>query len=257
MRTSLLGMFVNLALALSKGIAGLAGHSFALVADALESLSDVVSGLVVYFGLKIAIKPPDADHPYGHGKAEPFAALVVGIFLVAAAVAIMVESIHEIRTPHPSYAGLVQATDGNFYGTTEYGGNDACEGGCWTVFKVSPSGTLTTLLAFTSSANPVAALIQATDGNLYGTTGVGGANNDCGGSPPGPIGCGMVFKASLSGTLTTLFSFDGTDGEAPQAALVQGRNGEFYGTTAGGGASVACADGCGTVFSLSVGLGSL
>lgn len=63
MRTSLLGMFVNLALALSKGIAGLAGHSFALVADALESLSDVVSGLVVYFGLKIAIKPPDADHP--------------------------------------------------------------------------------------------------------------------------------------------------------------------------------------------------
>jgi cation diffusion facilitator family transporter len=100
MRTSLLGMSANLILAIAKGIAGLAGHSFALVADALESLSDVVSGLVVYFGLKIAIKPPDSDHPYGHGKAEPFAALVVGIFLVAAAVAIMVESVHEIRTPH-------------------------------------------------------------------------------------------------------------------------------------------------------------
>jgi uncharacterized repeat protein (TIGR03803 family) len=153
-----------------------------------------------------------------------------------------------------SYAGLIQATDGNFYGTTEYGGNGACDGGCGTVFKVTPSGTLTTLLAFTSSANPVAALIQATDGNLYGTTGVGGANNDCGGSPPGPVGCGMVFKVTLSGTLTTLFSFDGTDGEAPQAALVQGRNGEFYGTTAGGGTSGACESGCGTIFSLSVGL---
>ncbi len=149
-----------------------------------------------------------------------------------------------------SYAGLVQATDGNFYGTTEYEGNAACDGGCGTVFKVTPSGTLTTLLAFTSSANPVAALIQATDGNLYGTTGVGGANNDCGGSPPGPVGCGTVFKLTLSGTLTTLFSFNGADGEAPQAALVQGKNGEFYGTTAAGGASAACADGCGTVFSL-------
>jgi uncharacterized repeat protein (TIGR03803 family) len=158
-----------------------------------------------------------------------------------------------------SYAGLVQATDGNFYGTTEYGGNAACDGGCGTVFKVTPSGTLTTLLSFTNSANPVAALIQATDGNLYGTTGVGGTNNDCGGSAPGPIGCGMVFKVTLSGTLSTLFSFDSSDGAGPQAALLQATNGEFYGTTAVGGASEACNSqgdvGCGTVFSLSLGLG--
>jgi len=157
-----------------------------------------------------------------------------------------------------SYAGLVQATDGNFYGTTEYGGNAACDGGCGTVFKVTPSGTLTTLLSFTNSANPVAALIQATDGNLYGTTGVGGANNDCGGSAPGPVGCGTVFKITLGGTLTTLFSFDSTDGGGP-LALVQATNGEFYGTTAGGGASGACNSqgdiGCGTVFNLSPGLG--
>jgi len=153
-----------------------------------------------------------------------------------------------------SYAGLVQATDGNFYGTTEYQGDAAtCDGGCGTVFKVTPSGTLTTLLSFTSSANPVAALIQATDGNLYGTTGAGGANNDCGGSAPGPIGCGMVFKVTLSGTLTTVFSFDSKDGAAPQAALVQATNGELYGTTAVGGTSEACNSGCGTVFSLSVG----
>jgi uncharacterized repeat protein (TIGR03803 family) len=158
-----------------------------------------------------------------------------------------------------SYAGLVQATDGNFYGTTEYGGNAAtCDGGCGTVFKVTPSGTLTTLLSFTNSANPVAALIQATDGNLYGTTGVGGANHNCGGTAPGPVGCGMVFKVTLSGTLSTLFSFDSTDGSGPQAALVQATDGKFYGTTAVGGASEACNSqgyvGCGTVFSLSVGL---
>jgi cation diffusion facilitator family transporter len=66
----------------------------------LESGADVLSGLVVFFGLKIAVKPPDTDHPYGHGKAEPIAALCVGVALVAAAVTIMVESIHEIVTPH-------------------------------------------------------------------------------------------------------------------------------------------------------------
>jgi cation diffusion facilitator family transporter len=71
-----------------------------LVADGLESGADVLSGVVVFFGLKIAVKPPDADHPYGHGKAKPIAALCVGLTLVAAAVTIMVESILEIRTPH-------------------------------------------------------------------------------------------------------------------------------------------------------------
>jgi hypothetical protein len=72
-----------------------------LIADGLESAADVVSGLVVYFGLKISVKPPDSDHPYGHGKAEPIAAMVVGMFLIAAAVAIIGESIHGIKTPHP------------------------------------------------------------------------------------------------------------------------------------------------------------
>jgi cation diffusion facilitator family transporter len=91
---------VNLGLSATKISAGMVGHSFALVADGLESGADVLSGLVVFFGLKIAVKPPDRDHPYGHGKAEPIAALCVGLSLVAAAVTIMVESVHEIRTPH-------------------------------------------------------------------------------------------------------------------------------------------------------------
>jgi hypothetical protein len=99
-KSTLLGIFLNFGLAIVKVSAGLLGHSFALVADGLESSADVLSGLVVYFGLKIAVKPPDLDHPYGHGKAEPIAAVVVGLSLMAAAVAIIVESIHEIRVPH-------------------------------------------------------------------------------------------------------------------------------------------------------------
>lgn len=100
MRSSLVGIGSNLLLAAFKTIAGLLGHSFALVADGIESLSDVVSSTVVFFGLKFAIKPPDEDHPYGHGKAEPIAAVVVSLALMLAAVLIAFESIELIRTPH-------------------------------------------------------------------------------------------------------------------------------------------------------------
>jgi cation diffusion facilitator family transporter len=77
LRSSLVGIGSNLGLSVLKCGAGFFGHSFALVADGIESLSDVVSSTVVLFGLKIAIKPPDEDHPYGHGKAEPIAAVGV------------------------------------------------------------------------------------------------------------------------------------------------------------------------------------
>jgi cation diffusion facilitator family transporter len=86
-------------LAVIKCTAGLLGNSFALVADGLESVTDVFSGLVVYFGLKIAVKPPDADHPYGYGKAEPIAAVVVSLTLMAAALGIIYEGIREITAP--------------------------------------------------------------------------------------------------------------------------------------------------------------
>jgi uncharacterized repeat protein (TIGR03803 family) len=138
--------------------------------------------------------------------------------------------------------GLVQATDGNFYGTTYYGGADF-DG---TVFQITPGGTLTTLhsFGFTDGSYPWAGLVQATDGNFYGTTYDGGAHGD-----------GTVFQITPGGTLTTLHSFDFTDGANPYAALVQATDGSFYGTTTGGGHP-----GCGpcgpygTVFSLSVGL---
>ena len=101
-KSTLLGISVNLALGLAKCCAGLLGNSFALVADGLESITDVLSGLVVYFGLKIAIKPPDKDHPYGHGKAEPIASVLVSLALMAAAGVIIYGGVREIISPHPA-----------------------------------------------------------------------------------------------------------------------------------------------------------
>src|SRR5579863_1362268 len=101
-KSTVLGISVNLGLGLAKCSAGFFGNSFALVADGLESITDVLSGLIVYFGLKIAAKPPDADHPYGHGKAEPIAAVVVSVALLAAALGIIYEGIREIISPHPA-----------------------------------------------------------------------------------------------------------------------------------------------------------
>jgi uncharacterized repeat protein (TIGR03803 family) len=147
-------------------------------------------------------------------------------------------------------AGLIQATNGDLYGTTRYGGINS-EG---TIFKITPSGTLKTLYSFCAQsgcpdgANPEAGLIQATDGDFYGTTYDGGAN-----------AAGTVFKMTPSGKLTTLYSFCSqsgcTDGEYPYAALVQETSGDLYGATFQGGAYGVTYDGFGTVFSLSVGLG--
>ncbi len=112
MRTTLLGILLNVVLALAKGVAGFFGHSFALMADALESFSDIVSSLIVYFGLRLSLKPPDANHPYGHGKFEPIAATVVSMSLTGAALTIAVVSVREILTPHQSpapYALIVLA----------------------------------------------------------------------------------------------------------------------------------------------------
>jgi uncharacterized repeat protein (TIGR03803 family) len=152
-------------------------------------------------------------------------------------------------------AGLVQGTDGNFYGTTLYNGTSGAPG---TVFKITPSGELTTLHTFCSKSNcadgsgPSAPLIQATDGNFYGTTSYGG--NTSGGTA---TGWGTVFRITPSGTLTTLHTFcsqsNCTDGGRSLAALVQDTDGKFYGTTSAYGTDSSCY--CGTVFSLSVGLG--
>src|ERR1039458_2642024 len=155
----------------------------------------------------------------------------------------------------PSYAGLVQATNGNFYGTTTTGGaNCTLTGGCGTGFTITPSGKLTTLHSFggspTDGAFPLAALVQATNGDFYGTTFNGGASSSADCSLIGTPGRGTVFKMTASGELTTLHSFAGypTDGALPNG-LVQATNRDFYGTTASGGANCGTG-GCGTVFKM-------
>jgi uncharacterized repeat protein (TIGR03803 family) len=149
-------------------------------------------------------------------------------------------------------SGLIQTASGDFYGTTYFGG--AFGGG--TVFKITPSGALTTLYSFCAQVNcndgvSPNGLIQAANGDFYGTTNNGGTSVNC-------IYCGTVYKITPSGALTTLYNFctQGgslcTDGEAPDAELIHATDGNFYGTTSGGGASANCTypGGCGTIFKI-------
>ncbi|HEY1787276.1 MAG TPA: choice-of-anchor tandem repeat GloVer-containing protein [Verrucomicrobiae bacterium] len=131
-------------------------------------------------------------------------------------------------------AALVQANDGNLYGTTYEGGTN----GDGAVFRITTNGVLTPLYSFTGAhdgAEPVAGLVQADDGNLYGTTFEGGTN-----------GYGAIFRITTNGVLTPLYSFaDGHDGAYPEGALVQANDGNLYGTTYEGGTN-----GYGVVFQI-------
>jgi len=100
LRASLVSIAVNVLLAATKIVAGMVGNAYALVADGIESTMDVFSSLVVWSGLRIAARPPDDSHPYGHGKAESIAGVGVAVMLFAAALLIAVQSIQEIRHPH-------------------------------------------------------------------------------------------------------------------------------------------------------------
>lgn len=95
-----ISLIANAVLAVVKLIAGLVGHSYALVADAVESMMDVFGSIIVWGGLRIASIPADDDHPYGHGKAEPLAALAVGLMLFGAGAGIATQAVREIITPH-------------------------------------------------------------------------------------------------------------------------------------------------------------
>lgn len=141
-------------------------------------------------------------------------------------------------------AALIRGTDGNFYGTTSAGGSDqSCDTGCGTIFKVSAAGALTKLHDFiyaTDGALPYAPLLQGSDGNFYGATSSGG---------PGGFGLGTIFKLTPAGTLTTLYTFDTIHGGVPFGGLVEGKDGNFYGTTYSGGIH-DCFNPCGTVFQI-------
>jgi uncharacterized repeat protein (TIGR03803 family) len=132
-------------------------------------------------------------------------------------------------------AGLVQDTDGAFYGTTYYGGAH----GAGSVFKLATDGTLTSLYSFsgtTDGSNPFGGLLLSSDGNLYGTTESGGQYSS-----------GTVFRISPTGTLLTIAHFDGFQGATPECTLVQGVDGNIYGTTAIGGQA-----GQGAIFRLTI-----
>jgi uncharacterized repeat protein (TIGR03803 family) len=149
--------------------------------------------------------------------------------------------------------GLVLAPDGSFYGTTAAGGTHSYQGG--TVFRITPAGQLTTLYSFCAEANcldgaaPFSTLVQASDGNFYGTTTAGGAGTGF------SQGNGTVFKITSSGTLTTLHSFCTAfgcpDGSTPIAGLAQGSDGYLYGAASSGG-DAGCDGGCGTAFRITL-----
>ena len=155
--------------------------------------------------------------------------------------------VHQFNNTDGAYpfGGLILGVDGNFYGQTDLGGASNY-GAFGTVYKMTPKGKVTTLHSFeqTDGDNPISNLVQGTDGNLYGTAAYGGTH-----------GAGTAFKITPQGKLTTLRNFNIKDGADLYAGLVQGTNGKFYGATYAGGSSSACKYGCGTVFSLSVGLG--
>lgn len=98
-RVALLGMLVNALLAAAKITAGLLGNAYVLIADGIESALDIAGSIVIWGGLKLAARPPDATHPYGHGKAEPIAAAMVSVGVLIAAVGLAIESIREILIP--------------------------------------------------------------------------------------------------------------------------------------------------------------
>lgn len=103
-RSIVVSFLANLALATVKGLAGVVGNSYALIADAMESVMDLMKTLVVWGGLKIAATPPDECHPYGHGKAEPLAAIIVSLSLIAGAGGLAIQSVREILTPQQAPA---------------------------------------------------------------------------------------------------------------------------------------------------------
>jgi uncharacterized repeat protein (TIGR03803 family) len=154
----------------------------------------------------------------------------------------------------------LQGSDGSLYGTTLSGGLSGCNGyGCGTVYKITPSGQLTTLYRFCNTTNcadgvgPLASLVEGPDGDFYGTTSGQYAGSTFGASDPGQT----AFKITPTGTLTTLYTFcsqsNCTDGDAPASGLFLASDGNFYGTTNTGGADSSGCNGygCGTVFKIS------
>jgi uncharacterized repeat protein (TIGR03803 family) len=153
--------------------------------------------------------------------------------------------LYNFDTTHGSFpiGPLVQGRDGNFYGTTAGGGTD----NRGVVFKITPSGVLTVLHDFngtTDGSSPNAGLVQATDGNFYGSAASGGSHN-----------FGTIYRISSQGSFSVLHNFDNTTGASPLVTLIQDTNGILYGDTQVGGPGIVNPCACGVFYSLNVGLG--
>jgi uncharacterized repeat protein (TIGR03803 family) len=188
---------------------------------------------------------------HGRNSGRLQVACIVTTFWIAAAIASPAQTfttIHSFTGPTqggawPS-AGLIQAVDGNFYGTTTSGGGGSCTFGCGTIFKLTPAGALTMLYSFQLPEwGPSSGLIQANNGNFYGTTAFGGGSSNC----YEYNGCGTVYEITPEGMMTTLYSFNELAG--PSSGVIQATDGNFYGTTYYGGDG-SCASGCGTIFKI-------
>jgi uncharacterized repeat protein (TIGR03803 family) len=233
------------------------GFSYGTIFEATPS--GTVTTLAEFHG-------PDGESPYGglalgvdgnfYGTTALGGANGYGTFfkITPAGVLTVLHDFEGIDGANPQ-AKLVQASNGNFYGTTAYGGvNYTCFQGCGTVFEVTTAGVVTVLHSFngTDGSIPESALVQATDGNLYGTA-ARAEFNEC------SEGCGTIFQITTAGAFTLLHTFSGPDGENPIGGLVQATNGTLYGTTYIGGTGTGCNDTSpicgGTVYSLSMGLG--
>ena len=144
-------------------------------------------------------------------------------------------------------SGLIQASDGKLYGTTAWGGSSSScypESGCGSIYQISSDGAFKTLYAFPEAGGPMAGVIQALDGNFYGSTSVGGPSGNC------RLGCGTIFQLTPAGDLTTVHTFSGSDGSEP-GSLIQATDGNFYGITWTGGSGTSYSfNGNGTIFKI-------
>jgi uncharacterized repeat protein (TIGR03803 family) len=172
----------------------------------------------------------------GYGRACALLTLLVSTTAVLSAQGFKMVASFSGVDGSQSWGQMIQGADGNFYGTTQSGGNNNCDTGCGTIFRVSPSGVLTTLHSFTNTPDgslPFGGLVQAPNGDLYGVTLAGGTlNANC--APFRASGCGTVFKITTGGTLTILHKFNSADGQGPAGQLLIANDGNFYGTTGGG-----------------------
>src|SRR6266700_4081381 len=170
------------------------------------------------------------------------AVLIVASFSLkkAAGAKLALQTLYEYESNAKNPRGvLVQGSDGNLYGTTVFGGTNGSNG---TVFRITPAGLLTVLHSFQGSdgAMPMAGLVEGSDGLFYGTAERGAPNGEFGG----------VFQIATNGEVTILHYFYGLDGSFPRAALVQGRDGSFYGTTVSGGTNGGTNSDKSTVFKI-------